>query len=194
MDPDRNLLFMNHFMRRLKKNNPDIFLCEKRYGVKDVYTLHTHKKAPYYSIFFARLSHRLARDGDQKGSDIMLSWAVHYLVDCATPVHANSLVSLKDYLARRHRRYEDHLDSSLMSGTLDLLEDLHDGIESSIEVRTEYALEHATALTRFSADLYKPLLKSIKGRKILEMEEISHRVFRRLGADMVPFLVTFSIL
>lgn len=193
MDPDKNLRFMNSFVRGLKKGNPEIFLGERRYGVKDVFSLHTHKKAPHYSLFFASISHKLARGGFQKESDVTMSWAIHYLVDCATPVHASTLVSLKDFLARRHRRYEDHLDDALVSGTLDLLVSLQNGINKGIEGPTEYAIEHAMALTKFSSDLYKPLLKSIKARKISEMEDISHRVFERLGADMAPFLVTFYV-
>lgn len=193
MDPDKNLRFMNKFVQGLKRSNPDIFVGERSYGVTDVFSLHTHKKAPHYSMFFARLSHRLARKGSQKEADMTMAYAIHYLVDCATPVHASTLTSLKDFLARRHRRYEDHLDDALVSGTLDLLVSLQNGINRGIEGPTEYAIEHALALTEFSSDLYKPLLKSIKARQVADMEQISHRVFERLGADMAPFLVTFYV-
>jgi macrodomain Ter protein organizer (MatP/YcbG family) len=194
MDPDRNLRFMNRYVQDLRARHAGIFDGERPFTLNDVFSLHSHKKASRYSLFFARVSRRLAQAGLQEEADVTLSYAIHYLVDCATPMHAFTLASLRDLIVRRHRRYEDHLEDLFKRGAHEMLASLHEGIEKGIEEHTRYAHEHAHSLTQFSCSLYRPLLQSIKDRKDAEVEEISKRVFKRLGADMAPFLVTFCLL
>jgi hypothetical protein len=192
MDPDRNLRFMNRFMKTIRKEHPDIFLGLKKYWIRHTYTLHTHRHAALHSIYFARLSRRLSKNGLREQSDILLSYAIHYLVDCATPVHAGSLISVKDYVTRRHRSYEDHLEATILAGTLDLLYSIQAGIKEGVKQKTRYALENAQALTRFSSGLYKPLLSSVRGHRMSEAEDITRQAFTRLGSDLAVFLTTFN--
>jgi len=190
MDPDHNLRFMNRFMKNVRKDHPEIFLGKKRYRIKDVYTLHTHKKASFYSIYFAGLSRKIAEMGHKLESDILLAYAIHYLVDCGTPVHAISFVSAKDFFTRKHRKYEDHLEDSIETGAVNFLSSIQVGLDSG-EAGTDYAQEHARTLTRYSSGLYKPLLSSFRLRKMGEVEDISHRVFTRIGNELTPFFGTY---
>ncbi len=188
MQPDYDKKYINKVLSELFTNNKSLENLANQYNTEVEPYIHDHKNMPYACIFFARLSKELIKT-NVKLSCQSLSWAIHYFVDCATPIHERSLRGIYDYITGRHEKYENYID---MYFTKQFSQICEQGIEVGFKNEHKFTLTSAKNMAKNASSFYDDITKSLNNNNYVKLNKTTKSVFDNLGLNFARFINTFS--
>lgn len=186
MQPDDDSKYINSVLFSLFNKNKKIENLAIQYDTEIEPFIHDHRNVPYACIFFAKLSNELV--DNVKLSCQTFSWAIHYFVDCATPIHESSIRSLWDYLNGKHQMYENYVDKYYSKH---FQETCKQGLSIGMKEGLNFTLSSAKALASKSASFYDNISMSIDNKNYQKLHDTTHNVFLNLGENLARFIKTF---
>jgi len=186
MQPDEDANYINLFLQKLFSKNSKFENLAEQYKTVISPNIHSHKYVPDACIFFARLSNEL---DDIKLKCEALGWSIHYFVDCATPIHENSLRAFWDYLNGRHEKYEKYIDKYYLKHFKTTCEQ---GFGIGINDKSNFTLASAKSLATNSSNYYNNITSALNNKNYQKLNDTTHNVFLLLGENFARFVNTFN--
>lgn len=148
MDPDNEPDFMEKTMNNLFEQFNETRQGAQNMGTEQICQIHSHYYTPQYCLYYAITAFKLFNAGRDREGLVLLSWAVHFLVDNGTPIHPDNLTAALDYIFGRHEEYEQHVDGRIQLYHQAIREGIRQGRDDTVRITLRRLQNYARASAR----------------------------------------------
>lgn len=190
MDPDYNRDYINKLFEEITEEYSEIKREAYRYEINGALLIHSHEFVPNAALFFTRASRILFENSDIVNGYRFLSWGIHYLVDCGTPLHEHSIRACIDVISKDHQKYEKYIDRSLNH----FFPFFEDGYGKGLQIDSRYTLRSCQILADMSSDYYDDIIEATENRRYQYMRVISEDVLYQIGFHLGRMINTYYVI